>query len=100
MINKNFKENWVKILNFNANRKILKEPEKVKEQFRIPLTPISINAKILYQFFELLYPIFINDQQNILDIILTNDDKKNKLQGLYLYKTKIAGIHENVESLP
>ncbi|MFW9821279.1 MAG: hypothetical protein ACFFE5_16880, partial [Candidatus Thorarchaeota archaeon] len=99
MINKNFKENWVKILNFNANRNILQEPEKVKEHIRIPLTPISINANLLHQFFKLLYPIFINDQQNILDIIITNADKKNKLQELYLYKTKKAGIHENFESL-
>jgi hypothetical protein len=100
LINKSFKDNWVKILNFNAKRKILQEPENVKEHVRIPLTPISINANLLYQFFEILYPRFINDQQNILDMIISNDDKKNKLQSLYLYKTKKAGIHESIESLP
>ncbi len=100
MINKNFKNNWLKILKFNANREILEDPENVKEYFRIPLTPISINANLLYQFFELLYPKFINDQQHILDIILTEDDKKNMVQNLYLYETKKAGIHETVKSLP
>ncbi|MFX0024069.1 MAG: hypothetical protein ACFE9S_17205 [Candidatus Hermodarchaeota archaeon] len=100
MINRTLKDNWKKILDFNANRKILQEPEKVKEYVRIPLTPISINANLLYQFFEILYPNFINDQQNILDIIIIEEDKKNKLQALYLYKTSKAGIHETVESLP
>ncbi|MDX1797715.1 MAG: hypothetical protein R3255_03610 [Candidatus Lokiarchaeia archaeon] len=99
MINKHFKENWIKILKFNLNRNILQEPENVKEHLRIPFTPLSINANLLYHFFEVLYPRFINDQQNILDIITTNADKKNKLQGLYLYETKKAGIHETVESL-
>ncbi|MFX0039287.1 MAG: hypothetical protein ACFFCY_08250 [Promethearchaeota archaeon] len=100
MINKKFKENWSKILNFNRNRDILQYPENVKEYFRIPLSPISINANLLYKFFELLYPRFINDQNNILDIIISDEDKKNKVHSLYLYKTKKAGIHETVESLP
>lgn len=100
MINKNFKDNWLKILRFNTNREILEDPENVKEYFRIPLTPISINANLLYQFFELLYPKFINDQQHILDIILMDDDKKNMVQNLYLYETRKAGIHETVKSLP
>jgi len=73
LINKNFKDNWLKILRFNTNREILEDPENVKEYFRIPLTPISINANLLYQFFELLYPKFINDQQHILDIILMDN---------------------------
>ena len=47
-----------------------------------------------------LYPKFINDQQNVLDIIISEIDKKYKILGLYLYKTKKAGIHETVESLP
>jgi hypothetical protein len=99
-MNKTFKDNWMKILKFNENREILKDPEKVKEYLRIPLSPISINANLLYQLFELLYPRFINDQQNILDIIISDENKKNKIQRLYLYKTKTAGIHETVESLP
>jgi len=100
LINKRFKDNWSKILSFNKNRDILDEPEKVKEVVRIPLSPITINPNILYHFFEILYPKFINDQQNILDIIIHVVDKKNKILGLFLYKTKKAGIHETVEILP
>ncbi|UCD02489.1 MAG: hypothetical protein JSV23_05620 [Promethearchaeota archaeon] len=100
MINKEFKKNWLKILNFNATRDIVEEPELVKVDVRIPLSPIIINANLLYHFFKLLYPKFINDQQNILDIIISETNKKNKVVGLYLYKTKKAGIHEIVESLP
>ena len=100
MINEEFKKNWIKILNFNATRDRLEEPELVKENVRIPLSPITINANLLYHFFDLLYPKFINDQQNILDIIISETNKKNKVVGLYLYKTKKAGIHEGIESLP
>ncbi|MFW9971870.1 MAG: hypothetical protein ACFFDF_16905 [Candidatus Odinarchaeota archaeon] len=100
MINKIFKENWLKILGFNANRDILEDPKRVEEYLRIPFSPIPINANLLYQFFELLYPRFINDQQNILDIIISDDVKKNMVQRLYLYKTKKAGIHESIELLP
>jgi len=100
LINKEFTKNWLKILKFTATRDIVEEPELVKEDVRIPLSPITINANILYHFFELLYPKFINDQQNILDIIISETNKKNKVVALYLYKTKKAGIHEMVESLP
>ncbi len=99
MINKKFKDNWLKILNFNATREILEDPEKNRDYVRLPLSPISINANLLFQFFEILYPKFINDQQNILDII-SDIDKKNKVISLYLYKTKKAGIHETIEILP
>ncbi|MFW9882247.1 MAG: hypothetical protein ACFFG0_54995 [Candidatus Thorarchaeota archaeon] len=100
MINKKSKDNWLQILNFNTNRDILEDPEKIKQYVRLPFTPISINANLLYHLFEHLYPKFINDQQNILDIIISDTDKKCKILGLYLYKTKKAGIHERVESLP
>ncbi|MFX1379560.1 MAG: hypothetical protein ACFFA4_10750 [Promethearchaeota archaeon] len=100
MINETFKNNWLKILKFNANREILEDPNKVMEKLRIPFSPISINPNLLYRFFELLYPRFINDQQNILDIIISDEEKKNKVQSLFLYTTKKAGIHENFEPLP
>ncbi|NVM38090.1 MAG: hypothetical protein HWN81_21020 [Candidatus Lokiarchaeota archaeon] len=100
MINEGFKKNWLKILKFNENREILEDPEKIKEYIRIPLSPITINANILYNFFELFYPKFINDQQNILDIVISEAEKKNKVLGLYLYKTEKAGVHQTIESLP
>jgi hypothetical protein len=43
------------------------------------------------------FPIFINDQQNILDIILSEDNKK--MLGIYLYVTKKSGIHESILKL-
>ncbi|MFW9826196.1 MAG: hypothetical protein ACFFEY_01085 [Candidatus Thorarchaeota archaeon] len=99
MINKEFQNNWIKILNFNKNREILNDPEKSNEVVRIPLTPININANLLYHFFEILYPRFINDQNNILDVILADTGKKNKVIRLYLYKTSKAGIHTSLETL-
>ncbi len=99
MINRKLRDNWIKILNFNKNRSILKDPKRSEEVVRIPLSPITVNANILYYFFEILYPKFINDQQNILDIIIQDIDKKNKIINSFLYETKKAGIHETVESL-
>ncbi|MFX1259706.1 MAG: hypothetical protein ACFFAN_17775 [Promethearchaeota archaeon] len=98
MINDNFKANWLKILKYNANVEILGESEMLKEEIRIPLTPIKINANLLYYFFELLYPKFINDQQNILDIIVSDNGKE--ILSLYLYETKKAGIHKSIQRVP
>lgn len=100
MINEKFRKNWLKILDFNENREIVEDPENLQKYVRIPLSPIILNANILYNFFELLYPKFINDQQNILDIIITEKEKKKTVLGLYLYKTKKAGIHQSIEQLP
>ena len=44
MINRNFKSNWLKILNNNSNIQILDDPSKINEIVRIPLTPINIDA--------------------------------------------------------
>ncbi len=100
MINEGFKKNWLKILKFNENREILEDPGKIKEYVRFPLSPITLNANILYNFFEVLYPKFINDQQNILDIVISEAEKKDKVLGLFLYKTEKAGVHQTIESLP
>ncbi|MFW9901730.1 MAG: hypothetical protein ACFFDY_10660 [Candidatus Thorarchaeota archaeon] len=100
MINQKFRNNWLKILDFNRTRNILQDPEQTEVVVRIPLSPITVNANILYYLFEVLYPKFINDQQNILDIIIQDIDKKNNITNLFLYITQKAGIHETVESLP
>ncbi|MGB5912337.1 MAG: hypothetical protein WBH31_14180, partial [Promethearchaeia archaeon] len=100
MFNNNFKNNWKKILNYNNKINLVESPEEIKEQVRIPLTPIYVEGYLLYYLFELLYPKFVNDQQNILDIILSDYDIENKVLGIYLYKTKKAGIHESIEELP
>ena len=100
MINQKFRDNWFKILDFNRTRNILQDPEHSEVVVRIPLSPITVNANILYYLFEVFYPRFINDQQNILDIIIQDIDKKHKITNLFLYVTQKAGIHETVESLP
>lgn len=97
-MNKKFTENWLKILEFNSNVEILEDSNLKAEKVRIPLTPIEIKTNILYYLFELLYPKFINDQQNILDIIISNDG--NEVLKVIMYKTKVVGIHETLQNLP
>ncbi|MFW9939807.1 MAG: hypothetical protein ACFFFT_02110 [Candidatus Thorarchaeota archaeon] len=98
MINKRFQENWLKILKYNSNVELGDQFKFVDEKVRIPLTPIEINPYLLYYLFEIIYPKFINSQQNVLDIIIT-DDGKNVIKS-YLYKTRKAGIHESIEMFP
>ena len=97
-MNKKFTENWLKILEFNSNVELLEDSNLKAEKVRIPLTPIEIKTDLLYYLFKLLYPKFINDQQNILDIIISNDG--NEVLKVILYKTKVVGIHETIQTLP
>jgi len=98
LINKKFQNNWLKILKYNSNIEFGEKFKLVDDKVRIPLTPIEVNPYLLYYLFETLYPKFINSQQNILDIIISNDGKK--IIKSYLYKTKKAGIHESIEAFP
>ncbi len=100
MINQIFKENWLKILKFNSKVNIIEDPRELKETVRIPLTPNEINPFLLYRLFELLYPKFINDQQNILDIVISDFELDNIVFGLYLYETTKPGIHARIKGLP
>lgn len=93
-----FVRNWLKIIDFNAKVENLKDARAIKEKIRVPLTPIDIEAYLLYYLFDLLYPKFINDQLNVLDIIISDDG--NDILKLYLYETKKAGIHESYQRLP
>lgn len=88
----------MKILNYNSNIEIFDESKELKEGVRIPLTPIKTDGKIVYYLFELLYPIFINDQQNILDVVIS--DNGDEILKLILYDTKKAGVHESFQILP
>ena len=98
-INNDFRENWLKILNYNDNIEIWQKTSKeYKQKIRVPLTPFEINGSIIYYLFENLYPKFVNDQQNILDILISDDGKR--LLGIYLYETKKAGIHGQYRKLP
>ncbi|MFX1316628.1 MAG: hypothetical protein ACFE9T_12245 [Promethearchaeota archaeon] len=100
MINRKFKKNWNKIINFNSKVNIIEDIKDLEENVRIPLTPIIVKSNILYYLFEIVYPNFVNDQQNILDVIVSDEEIKNKTLGIYLYPTKKAGIHEKIEKLP
>jgi len=97
-MNKEFAENWLKILKFNSNVEILEDSNLKAETVRIPLTPIDIKTNLLYYLFELIYPKFINDQQNILDIIISSEG--NEVLKVIMYKTKVVGIHETLQTLP
>ncbi|MFX1394404.1 MAG: hypothetical protein ACFFAH_12630 [Promethearchaeota archaeon] len=98
LINDNFKNNWLKILNYNSNVEFFEESKKLKKIVRIPLTPIKTDAFVIYYLFELLYPRFINDRQNILDVVIS--ESGDEILKLILYETKKAGIHESLQILP
>ena len=100
MFNEDFRKNWLKILKFNSKVSIVEDPRALDEKVNIPLTPIQIDALLLYNLFALLYPRFINEQHNILDIIVSDFDIDNIVFGVYLYKTNKPGVHETVELLP
>ncbi|NHJ21516.1 MAG: hypothetical protein EAX91_11275 [Candidatus Lokiarchaeota archaeon] len=48
----------------------------------------------------MLYPKFVNDQQHILDIIVSDYELDNIVFGLYLYETTKPGIHRALKVIP
>ena len=100
MFNEDLEKNRLNILNFNSKVSIVENPGKLDEKVRIPLTPIQIDAFLLYNLYAVLYPRFISEQQNNLDIIVSDFDIDNIVFGVYLYKTNKPGVHETVEILP
>ncbi len=97
MINQKFMKNWQALLKYNANVGIIEEDESKKQMVDLPLTTINVRANVLYYLFKFLYPKFINDQQNILDVIISDDG--NEILKIILYKTKKPGIHESFQIL-
>jgi hypothetical protein len=85
------------MLTYNSRIDLGDKSKITDAKIRIPLTPIEVNPYLLYHLFEVLYPEFINDHNNILDIIISNDGKN--VINLFLYETKKAGIHESIEKL-
>ncbi len=51
MINEDLRKNWLNILKFNSKVSIVENPGKLDEKVRIPLTPIQIDAFLLYNLF-------------------------------------------------
>ncbi len=91
-----FLDNWLKILNFNKKYSP-SEGEFYSEQVRLPFTPIRIEAKLLYNISKLLYSRFINDQQNIVDLIISNDEED--ILKIFFYNTDTAGIHKSFKDI-
>ncbi|MBY9005180.1 MAG: hypothetical protein KGD63_00295 [Candidatus Lokiarchaeota archaeon] len=97
MINDKFLKNWLKILDYNKKINEFPEQGDVLEEVRIPFTPIEVEAHLLYNFFKYIYPEIINDQQNILDIIISKDQKK--ILDIILYETKEPGVPDSYKKL-
>jgi hypothetical protein len=97
MPKKGVKQSWSHLL--NTLNKVDKKEESwtLGEKTKVPLTPIDIDADVLYYLLEFLYPKFINDQQNLLDIIISND--ASDIKEIYLYRTEKAGIFTKFEKI-
>lgn len=95
MINDYFQKNWSKILDFNLG--IQDEEEDLKKltvNVRIPTTPIEIDASLLYKLFTNIYPELVNDKENVIDIVISNDEKT--IKAIYLHITRFNGNHLQV----
>jgi len=97
MSKKGVKQSWSQLLNIINKVDQKEESWTLGENINIPLTPINIDADILYYLLEFLYPKFINDQQNLLDIIISDD--ASEIKEIYLYRTEKAGIFTKFEKI-
>jgi len=99
MINKKFKEDWIHFLKINNRINQSEDPKEIKELIKIPFTPIEVDAHLLYFLSYNIYPKFINDQKNVVDIIISDYDIENITLAAYLHKTTKLGIFDAVEEL-
>jgi len=83
MFNEDFQKNWLNILKFNSKVNLVENPRELDEKVRIPLTSIHVDAFLFYNLLAVLYPRFINGQQNVLDIIVSDAYIKNNVFGVY-----------------
>jgi len=97
MSKKGIKQSWSHLLNLINKVDQKEESWTLGENINIPLTAINIDADILYYLLEFLYPEFINDQQNLLDIIISDD--ASEIKEIYLYRTEKAGIFTKFEKI-
>jgi hypothetical protein len=94
-VENNFKENWTKILQYNEKIKKEKDLTRNLGKVRIPFTNIRIEHRILFLLLKKFYPEFISSQNNVVDVIVSDDG--NEIHKIYLYKTDEPGIYENME---
>ncbi|TXT57195.1 MAG: hypothetical protein BAJALOKI2v1_520022 [Promethearchaeota archaeon] len=97
MAENNVKKTWFEILKINEKLAQKEDSWSLEKKIKIPLTPISVNAEVLHYLFEFLYPEFINDQQNLLDLIISNED--SQILKVYLYPTDKPGIFKEVKKI-
>ncbi|TFF89180.1 MAG: hypothetical protein EU548_07900, partial [Promethearchaeota archaeon] len=100
MINKKFKEDWLNFLNINKKINTSETPDDIREIIKIPFTPLEVEAHLLYYLSQYLYPRFVNDQKNVLDIIVSDYDIDNIAFKAFLYKTRRLGIYDSIEVIP
>ena len=100
MINKNLKEDWLALLKINKEIITSETPENIQEMIKIPFTPIKIDGHLLYYLSQYLYPKFINDQKNVLEIIISDYDIDNIAFDAFLYNTSRLGIYDSITNIP
>ena len=100
MINRKFKEDWLKLLETNDRINKSDTPEDIQEIITIPFTTLKVNAQLLYFLSQYLYPKFINDQKNVVDIIISDYDIDNIVFNAFLYKTSRLGVYDSIDSIP
>jgi len=100
MINRKLKEDWLALLKINKAINSSENPEDIQEIIKIPFTPLEVNVHLLYYLSQYLYPKFINDQKNVVDIIISDYDIDNIAFEGYLYNTSRLGIYDSVQSIP
>lgn len=100
MINRKLKEDWSKLLQINSVINNTEIPEDIKEIITIPFTPLKVSAHLLYYLSQYLYPKFVNDQKNVIDIIISDYDIDNIAFDAFMYNTSRLGIYDSIEPIP
>ncbi|MHA1687856.1 MAG: hypothetical protein ACTSUN_00715 [Promethearchaeota archaeon] len=88
---------WKKILEFNNQLQFLKKPETSEEILKIPLTPFKMNGFLFHSLVKSLYPRFITDKKDILDVIISKEP--SEISALYFYRTSEPGIQTSLEKI-
>ena len=99
MIDRKLKEDWLKLLEINDKINKSETPEDIQEIITIPFTPLKVNAQLVYFLANYLYPKFINDQKNVVDIIISDYDIDDIAFNAFLYKTSRLGVYDSIYSI-
>jgi len=99
MINKKLKEDWLALIKINKRINKSDTPADIQEKIKIPFTPITVDIHLLYYLSQFLYPRFVNDQKNVVDIIISDYDIDNIVFEAFLYNTSRLGIYDSIETI-